>query len=302
MAIFLPFLLVAVMGISVKLANTCLFAASEQLVKFKNPSKLMEVVNSWLWIILMITALQITIGFNVPIKSYAVSWLSVGGGILLGLGAYKNKACAIGAISKIGDGNLNYLFTPIGMLISVFVFYQLNINRPQMTMESSIVTQNPIAFLLISLLSIVLLYYILSKKNTEPKLSLKQLVQPTTIVAICFVLLILINTRWSYTELINDIAKNNFNISFMRVLLCLIFFAAVVLGGLYFKTFQFRSFKLNTILNCIIGGALIGFGSQLVVGSHDTITLYGFPLLLTTAVIVSLTNFITISLCIKIFG
>jgi len=302
MAIFLPFLLVAVMGISVKLANTCLFAASEHLVKFKNPSKLMEVVNSWLWIILMITALQITIGFNVPIKSYAVSWLSVGGGILLGLGAYKNKACAIGAISKIGDGNLNYLFTPIGMLISVFVFYQLNINRPQMTMESSIVTQNPIAFLLISLLSIVLLYYILSKKNTEPKLSLKQLVQPTTIVAICFVLLILINTRWSYTELINDFAKNNFNISFMRVLLFLIFFAAVILGGLYFKTFQFRSFKLNTIFNCIIGGALIGFGSQLVVGSHDTITLYGFPLLLTTAVIVSLTNFITISLCIKIFG
>jgi toxin CptA len=250
----------------------------------------------------MITALQITIGFMVPIKSYAFSWLSVGGGILLGLGAYKNKACAVGTISRIGDGNLNYLFTPIGMLISVFVFYQLNINRPQMTMESSIVTQYPIAFLLISLMSIVLLFYILSKKNTEPKLSFKQLVQPTTIVAICFVLLILINTRWSYTELINDFAKNNFNISFMRVLLFLIFFAAVILGGLYFKTFQFRSFKLNTIFNCIIGGALIGFGSQLVVGSHDTITLYGFPLLLTTAVIVSLTNFITISLCIKIFG
>jgi len=302
MAIFLPFLLVAVMGISVKLANTCLFAASEQLVKFKNPSKLMEVVNSWFWIILMITALQITIGFNVPIKSYAVSWLSVGGGILLGLGAYKNKACAVGTISRIGDGNLNYLFAPIGMLISVFVFYHLNINRPQMTMESSIVTQYPIAFLLISLLSIVLLFYILSKKNTEPKLSLKQLVQPTTIVAICFVLLILINTRWSYTELINDLAKNNFNISYMRVLLFLIFFAAVILGGLYFKTFQFRTFKINTIFNCIIGGALIGFGSQLVVGSHDTITLYGFPLLLTTAVVVSLTNFFTISLCIKIFG
>ena len=73
MFVLLAALLVGIMGIYLKLGNTCLVASTEQLIKHKNPSKLLEIINSWFWVILLITSLQLTIGFNVLIKSFALS-------------------------------------------------------------------------------------------------------------------------------------------------------------------------------------------------------------------------------------
>jgi uncharacterized membrane protein YedE/YeeE len=130
MSIFFAGFLVVIMGIYIKLGNTCLVSSTEQWVKYNNPKKFMEIINSWFWVILLITSLQLTVVFNVQIKSFALTWMTIAGGFLLGLGAYINKSCAIGTISRIGDGNLNYLFTPIGMLVSVFIFYQIPIDSP----------------------------------------------------------------------------------------------------------------------------------------------------------------------------
>ena len=298
MAFYFSWILVAVMGFSIKLGNTCMVAASEQIIKHKNPTKLLHIVHSWLWIILLITALQIQ-GFNVPIISFRFSWMTVVGGLLLGWGAFKNKACAIGTISKIGDGNFNYLFSPLGMFFSVFIFYLLPFHHPQQITTSSIITQFPIAFFIFSIVAIVATLFFFWKKNPNQQSPVKHFIQPASIVAICFVLLLLNNISWSYTTLITDVAQNKLHIESNRILLFGIFFLSVILGGLYLKTFRLHAFDLKSALHCFWGGALIGLGSQCIIGSHDMITLYGFPLLLTSAVIAMLLNLLTIACCIK---
>ena len=302
MYILISTILVVIMGVFVKLGNTCLFASTEQWIKHKNPSKYLEIINSWFWVILLITSLQLTVSFNVLIQSFALSWMTFLGGLLLGFGAYINKACAVGTISRIGDGNFNYLFTPIGMLISIFVFYHLPFSRPQQITETSVVTLYPVSFFIVSLVSIVFLLIYFSSKNKDLHISKKLLGAPTTVVSICFVLLLLINTPWSYTQVICDFALNNFMNETENLFLFFIFFLAVIIAGLYMGSFKLTRFTLKAVITCFFGGVLIGWGSQLIIGSHDSITLYGFPLLLTSSVIAMLINLITIAACIKYFG
>lgn len=302
MFVLLAALLVGIMGAFIKLGNTCLVASSEQMIKHKNPSKFLEIINSWFWVILLITSLQLTIGFNVIIKSFAPSWMTFVGGILLGLGAYFNRACAVGTISKIGVGNLNYLFTPIGIFISVFIFYHLPIDAPQQINDVSPITLYPILFFIISVVAIIFLLIYFTPRNKNLKFPQKIIGAPTTIISICFVLLLLLKKPWAYTQVIGDIAQNNFNNKSENLILFLIFFIAVISTGFFTKSYKPTPLKFKTVFNCLIGGALIGWGSQLIIGSHDTITLYGFPLLLTTAVIAFLVNTFTIAACIKLFG
>jgi len=302
MFFLLAALLVGIMGVYLKLGNTCLVASTEQMIKHKNPSKFLEIINSWFWVILLITSLQLTIGFNVIIKSFALSWMTFIGGILLGLGAYFNRACAVGTISKIGIGNLNYLFTPIGMLISVFIFYHFPIDGPQEINDVSPITLYPILFFIISVVAIIFLFIYFMPRNKNLKFLRKIIGAPTTIISICFVSLLLLKKTWSYTNVISDISRNNLNIKTENLILFLIFFIAVISTGFFTKSYKPIPLKFKTVFNCLIGGALIGWGSQLIVGSHDTITLYGFPLLLTTAVIAFFVNLITIAGCIKLFG
>jgi hypothetical protein len=169
MFVFLAALLVGIMGVYLKLGNTCLVASTEQLIKHKKPSKFLEIINSWFWIVLLITSLQLTIDFNVIIKSFALSWMTYVGGILLGFGAYFNRACAVGTISKIGVGNLNYLFMPIGMLISVFIFYHLHIDGPQQINDVSLITLYPILFFIISIVAIIFLFIYFTPHNKNLK-------------------------------------------------------------------------------------------------------------------------------------
>lgn len=290
------------MGAFIKLGNTCLVASTEQLIKHKNPSKFLEIINSWFWVILVITSLQLTIGFNVIIKSFALSWMTFVGGILIGLGAYFNRACAVGTISKIGIGNLNYLFTPIGMLISVFIFYHFPNDGPIEINDVSLITLYPILFFIISVVAIFFLFIYFTSRNKNLKFTRKIIGAPTTIISICFVLLLLIKKPWSYTNVISDIAQNNLNDKEENLILFLIFFIAVFLTSFFTKSYKPIALKFKTVFNCLVGGALIGWGSQLIVGSHDTITLYGFPLLLTSAIIAFLVNIFTIAGCIKLFG
>jgi toxin CptA len=302
MLVLLATLLVVIMGVFIKLGNTCFIASMEQLIKYKNPSKFLEIINSWFWIILLITLLQLTIDFNVIIISYALSWMSFVGGILLGLGAYFNRACSVGTISKIGVGNLNYLFTPIGMLIAVFIFYHFPIDGPQQINDVSLITLYPILFFIISVVAIIFLFIYFTPRNKNLKFQQKIIGAPTTIISICFVSLLLIKKPWSYTNVISDISQNNLNNKTENLILFLIFFIAVISTGFFTKSYKPIPLKFKTVFNCLIGGALIGWGSQLIIGSHDTITLYGFPLLLTSAVIAMLINLFTIAACIKLFG
>jgi len=301
MVLIIAGILVALIGICIRWGNTCLVASTEQWIHHGNPTKLLEIVNSWLWVMLLVTVLHLSGLMNLQTGSYEVSWMTFAGGGLLGLGAFLNKACAVGTVSKLGGGNLNYALTPVGMLLAIYIHDHLPIGSPEPIFEESIITKYPIVFLVISIVILALLFRFFARKSNERKSPLQFVGLPTTIIALCFVLLLLLRTPWSYTEVLSDIARNNLHDESGKLILFGVFFASVCISAISSKTTQWVGFNFKTGMNCFLGGAVIGFGSQLIIGSHDSITLYGFPLLLMSSAIAMSLNLAVIGICAKLF-
>ena len=77
-------------------------------------NRLASMVEASLWVVgglLIANALHL-LG-KMP-AGYAVTYVTILGGALLGLGAYVNKACVFGAIARLGSGEWAYVVTPIG--------------------------------------------------------------------------------------------------------------------------------------------------------------------------------------------
>ena len=58
----------------------------------------------------------------VPAGSYALTGWTVLGGVLLGLGAYVNGACAFGSVARLGRGEWAFLATPAGFFLGCLTF------------------------------------------------------------------------------------------------------------------------------------------------------------------------------------
>ena len=57
-------------------------------------------------------------------RATRLTYVTVLGGVLLGLGAYVNGACVFGAIARLGSGEWAYVVTPIGFYVgSLIVAY-----------------------------------------------------------------------------------------------------------------------------------------------------------------------------------
>src|SRR5206468_8666942 len=50
-----------------------------------------------------------------------VSYLTIVGGVLLGVGAYINRACVFGAIARFGSGEWAYFATPLGIYVGCLI-------------------------------------------------------------------------------------------------------------------------------------------------------------------------------------
>lgn len=55
----------------------------------------------------------------VAASDHRLGWQTVAGGVLLGLGALLNGGCYLGSITYLGSGNSNFLFTLVGIALSL---------------------------------------------------------------------------------------------------------------------------------------------------------------------------------------
>src|SRR5437016_7861685 len=87
------------MGFAIQRGATCTVAAVEEVVNKRRLNRLISMVEASLWVVgglLIAQALHLLP--KMP-AAYAVSYLTVLGGVLLGLDAYVNGACDFGPIA-----------------------------------------------------------------------------------------------------------------------------------------------------------------------------------------------------------
>src|SRR5512139_3135431 len=114
LAYLVSFGLAAVMGFAIQRGATCTVAAVDEVLTKRTTRRLASLVEASLWVAGGLLVAQ-TLGVlpRMP-AGYALSGWTIAGGVLLGLGAFVDRACVFGAIARLGSGEWAYALTPVG--------------------------------------------------------------------------------------------------------------------------------------------------------------------------------------------
>jgi toxin CptA len=102
------------MGFAIQRGATCVVAAVDEWSTQRRTTRLRALVDAALWVaggLLLARALG---GLPQAPGGHALDGWTVAGAVLLGGGAWVNRACVFGAIARLGTGEWAYLATPFG--------------------------------------------------------------------------------------------------------------------------------------------------------------------------------------------
>ena len=225
---------------------------------------------------------------------YAITYVTVLGGALLGFGAYVNRACVFGAIARLGSGEWAYVVTPIGFYVGcvtvgrVFSFPA----QPKLAHGSPVLHAAPWVAAVFGVLMLGRLGWALltlpaaAEPGPLPQRLARALATrvwsphaATTVIGITFFIMLLAVGAWAYTDVLAELARGMAGNLVARTLLLASLFAGAMLGG--YTAGRLRSTRISIVqlAKCFAGGVLMGWGSLLIPGGNDGLILVGIPLL-----------------------
>lgn len=294
LAFLIAVLCAGTMGFAIQRGATCTVAAVDEVVSKRRFNRLTALVEASIWVAGGLALAETFHLLRQLPSGYPLSYLTVLGGLLLGLGAYINRACVFGAIARFGSGEWAYIATPLGIYVgSLIVAYgfsppahaKLAYGSPVLTV-ARLLALPFLAFLLWRLVRS--LHVLLSVGPDKPGIArlrsglAKRVWTPhaaTTVIGITFFLLFLLVGAWDYTAVLADLARRMSYGLVPKILLLVALFSGAVLGGYTTGRFRSTSASPKQVLKCFTGGVLMGWGGLLVPGQNDGLILVGMPLL-----------------------
>ena len=290
-------LLAALMGFAIQRGATCTVAAMDELVNQRRANRLISLAEAAIWVGLgVLLARQAGLIMQVP-AGHEASWRTLLGGLLLGGGAYVNRACVFGAIARWASGEWAYAATPLGFFLGSLMFL-----RVVQSMGSPVLMQAAPAQALPDGVVIVIVGLLLCRalwagwrswqavSGASPEHSgwLRahgfgaRLWSPrpaTIIIGLTFLGMMLMAGPWAYTELLSEWAAGMSKQAVIRILLAVALFSGAGLGGWSAGKWHWHGVQWSSIARCLAGGALMGMGSLLIPGGNDGLILIGMPML-----------------------
>jgi toxin CptA len=273
----LALLCTALMGFAIQRGATCTVAAVGEIVEKGTAFRLVALLEAALWVAGgLLLARQFGLVMALP-EGVAVSFWTIGGGLLLGLGAWFNRACVFGAIARLGSGEWAYLATPPGFFVGALTVPVLFAPpAPVQLDEASMLAHLPgwLGWLLVPLA-----LWRLAATIGQPSRTIWHPHEATVVIGMTFVILLLAAGPWTYTELLADAAMGmTANVGF-RVALFAALLAGAWFGGWTAGRFKSRRITVAELGRCFGGGLMMGWGSVLLPGGNDSLILVGMPLL-----------------------
>ena len=285
---------VGVMGFAIQRGATCTVAAMDEVVSKHSLRRIASLVEASLWVVggLLIAQTFHLLG-KMP-SGYQVSYLTVLGGALLGLGAWVNRACVFGAIARLGLGEWAYVVTPFGFYVgclTVGTIFAIP-SQSKLSYGSPVLQASAwVAFAFIALMLWRLAGILFARAPEVPERSVSQrwrtgLAQrvwsphaATAVIGITFFFSVLLAGAWAYTDVLAELAHGMVSNLVTRVLLLVALFLGAVVGGWTAGRFRSTRVSVAQLARCFAGGVLMGWGSLLIPGSNDGLILIGMPLL-----------------------
>ena len=291
------------MGFAIQRGATCTVAAVDEIVNERGFSRLVALLEAALWVgggLLVAQALHVLP--KMP-SGYAVSAWTIVGGVLLGLGAFVNRACVFGAIANFGSGSWAYIFTPVGFYVGcVSVGAVFSPLAAQALADGSPVLQTSVwvalLFFVFMLMRIGRPIVASARKRELRALLTRHVWSPhaaTTVIGVTFLIMLLLVGSWAYTDVLVELARGMAGSVAARSLLLLALLLGAALGGWTAGRFRHTRISAGQVLRCFLGGVLMGWGSLLIPGGNDGLILVGMPLLWPYAWVAFATMCVTIA-------
>ena len=276
----------AIMGFAIQRGATCTVAAVDEVLTQRKTARLLALIEASVWVAAGL-ALAYQLGWlkHAPTGFALTAW-TVLGAVLLGLGAFVNRACVFGAIARLGSGEWAYLFTPLGFYagcVSVPLLFAPP--APQALAAGSLVfdpSSGVLWGLLAGLATLLVVRGAVAWRKGTPRLWSPR--TATIVIRVMFVVtLVLAGGTWGYTDLLADLARNTAprmtsNVA-ARTGLALALLCGALIGGWQAGLWRPVRIAGSALLRCFCGGLLMGWGSLLIPGSNDGLILIGMPLL-----------------------
>lgn len=278
----LALLCAGLMGYAIQRGATCTVAAMDEIVRHRRATRLAAIIEASIWVTggLLLASLFGVLAMRPA--SYAVTGWTMLGGVLLGYGAYVNRACVFGAIARIGSGEWAYLMTPIGFFLGCWSVAVSGMGRATPSGAASFVFDA--AWLLLPLFLAFAVWRLSQAASAvRRKRFAAHIWSPhhaTAVIGITFVIMLLTVGAWAYTDVLAQIAHGMASMVGSRFILLLALFAGALLGGWTAGHLSWHGLSPADLVRCLIGGMLMGWGSSLIPGGNDGLILIGLPLLL----------------------
>ncbi|HWV55579.1 YeeE/YedE thiosulfate transporter family protein [Pseudorhodoplanes sp.] len=287
-------ILAAILGFAAHRASICTVRAVAEFTHSGTGYMFASIVKSALWVF----AITIPVFLILPHTATAISgWqltlTAMFGGLLFGIGAGVNGACAYATMARMIDGEIGMLLTVLGFAAGVLIFVAL-ISTGTLARPSPAPSQLPemiqIAPYVLMALAIVGAYEVVRLWRSRPAGStLRSLIfapayrLSTAALLMGFAggLILLIFGSPGYTTTFQQIVEAHVGTRPMPPYGRWLVLGAVLLG-MFASTWQRGSFRVDwrprlTWLRNIFGGVLMGLGCALLPGGNDALILYGIP-------------------------
>jgi uncharacterized membrane protein YedE/YeeE len=280
-ALLIALAAVGIMGFANQRGGTCTVAALEEVVLKGRFKRLIALFEASLWVgagfVLLNAAGLLT---AIPVN-YAAGVGTIVGGVLFGIGAFVNRACIFGTIARLGTGELSYLATPFGFYLGSLATAHLP-GPTQLDDRSPLISASTWLALLIIPLIFVRIYMHLRYMRRTGRGLWVHIWSPhvaTTIIGITFLVTMVAQQNWTYSEVLTDLARGmTFGLR-PKVFLGVALFAGAMLGGVTAGRFKIVAPDLAGIVRHLAGGMLMGVGALLMPGGNTRLALVGLPLL-----------------------
>lgn len=193
------------------------------------------------------------------------------GALLLGAGALLNGACYLGSVLYLGNGNMNFLFTLLGLGAGSWAagrWHHTSLLSATATAAAVPAALRWAGVALFALLALLLL----SKRERRRTLA------GAVLAGVVAGLVYARHPGWSYGQVIDALAGGDWSrMSWLANLAALALFAGAIGASCYAGRWQWQRPRVVRALRCLGGGAVMGLGAKLIPGGSDMLLLWSIP-------------------------
>lgn len=292
------------MGYAIQSGATCTVYAVSELIEKRRASRLIAMLEAGLWVAATLMIGRLLLVAPVTVTNYSSGSLTVLGGILLGLGAYVNGACVFGSVARLGSGEIGFVVTPLGYFLGVKLFDSVFQTAP-VHLADAVPAGSQLPLVVLATFAFYAVFraarvtwWTIQRVRPANAPTLWNPHEATLVIGVTFAVMLLVVGRWTYPELLSDLAKGETNDILSRIALFAALLTGARLGGMRHGFAAWIKPTTARINACLIGGGMMGIGGSLIPGGNDGLVLVGLPFLMPYALLALATMVTVIALAI----